>query len=114
MRLHGRRPIREGDSAYIQARHRLPKERLQKALSATAQAADRRIGSDGQLCGRSVKVVDGATIQLPDTPRNQKRYPQPTSQKAYPLLNQPRRRFIEISHRSRYWKGRPRIYRDLN
>ena len=34
--------------------------------------------------------------------------------KAYPLLNQPRRRFIEISHRSRYWKGRPRNYRDLN
>jgi len=30
------------------------------------------------------------------------------------LLNQPRRRFIEISHRSRYWKGRPRNYRDLN
>ena len=49
-----------------------------KALSATAQAADRRIGSDGQLCGR---VVDGSTIQLPDTPGNQKRYPQPTSQK---------------------------------
>jgi DNA replication protein DnaC len=34
--------------------------------------------------------------------------------KAYPLLNQPRRRFIEISHRSRYWKGRPRNYRGLN
>jgi hypothetical protein len=34
--------------------------------------------------------------------------------KAYPLLNQPRRRFIEISHRSRYWKDRPRNYRDLN
>ena len=26
-------------------------------------------------------MVDGSTIQLPDTPRNQKRYPQPTSQK---------------------------------
>ncbi len=42
-------------------------------------------------------------------PRAVKRRP-----KAYPLLNQPRRRFIEISHRSRYWKGRPRNYRDLN
>jgi hypothetical protein len=42
-------------------------------------------------------------------PRAAKRRP-----KAYPLLNQPRRRFIEISHRSRYWKGRPRNYRDLN
>ncbi len=34
--------------------------------------------------------------------------------KPYPLLNQPRRRFVEISHRSRYWKGRPRNYRGLN
>jgi len=34
--------------------------------------------------------------------------------KAYPLLNQPRHRFVEISHRSRYWKGRRRNFRDLN
>jgi hypothetical protein len=42
-------------------------------------------------------------------PRTVKRRPKP-----YPLLNQPRRRFVEISHRSRYWKGRPRKYRGLN
>jgi hypothetical protein len=34
--------------------------------------------------------------------------------KAYPLLNRPRHQFIEISHRSRYWKGRPRKYQGLN
>jgi len=33
--------------------------------------------------------------------------------KAYPLLNQPRHQFVEISHRGRYWKGRPRNYRSL-
>ena len=42
-------------------------------------------------------------------PRAVKRRPKP-----YPLLNKPRRRFKEISHRSRYWKGRPRNYRSLN
>lgn len=42
-------------------------------------------------------------------PRAVKRRPKP-----YPLLNRPRRRFVEISHRSRYWKGRPRKYRGLN
>jgi hypothetical protein len=42
-------------------------------------------------------------------PRAVKRRP-----KAYPLLNQPRHKFVEISHRSRYWKGRPRNYRGLN
>lgn len=34
--------------------------------------------------------------------------------KSCPLLNQPRRRFVEISHRTRYWKGRHRNYGGLN
>jgi len=54
-RLHGQGPVDEGDSAYVQARLRLPCERLEKALHATAQAADRRAGSGGQLGGRPVK-----------------------------------------------------------
>jgi hypothetical protein len=65
-RLHGRGHVDEGDSAYVQARLRLPKERLEKALVATAQAADRRAGSGGQLHGRPVKVVDASTAQLAD------------------------------------------------
>jgi hypothetical protein len=80
-RLHNRAPVDEGDSAYIQARQRLPKERLEKALTATAQAAQRRAGQGGRLQGRPVKVVDGSTTQLPDTRKNQKRYPQSKAQK---------------------------------
>jgi|SRR6266480_1216006 len=89
LRLCGRAPLDEGDSAYIQARLRLPKEQLQKALSTTARAADGRIGPTQRLQGRTVKVVDGSTTQLADTPQNQKRYPQPTSQKrgcGFPVL----------------------------
>src|SRR5437016_2784078 len=56
-RLHGRGAVDPGDSAYVQARHRLPAERLEKALGATAQAADRRAGLGGQLKGRPVKVA---------------------------------------------------------
>ena len=87
--LHGKGPVDEGDSAYVQARLRLPRERLEKALSATAQTADRRVGATGQLQGRPVKVVDGSTTQLPDTAENQRRYPQPTAQKpgcGFPVL----------------------------
>lgn len=87
--LRGLPPISEGDSAYIQARLRLPKERLQKALEATAQTADRRVGPSPQLQGRPVKVVDGSTAQLADTPANQQRHPQPGSQKpgcGFPLM----------------------------
>jgi hypothetical protein len=89
LRLHGRSPVDEGDSAYIQARQRLPRERFEQALSATAQAADRRAGPEGSLQGRPVKVADGSTTQLADTPRNQKRYPQSRAQKpgcGFPVL----------------------------
>lgn len=42
-------------------------------------------------------------------PRAVKRRP-----KEYPLLTRPRRQFVEIQHRGRYWKARPRNYRALN
>jgi hypothetical protein len=73
--------IDEGDSAYVQARQRLPKERLEKALAVTAHAADRRADQGGHLNGRPVKVADGSSTQLADTAENQKRYPQPSTQK---------------------------------
>jgi hypothetical protein len=89
LRLAGGGLIDEGDSAYVQARQRLPRERLEKALSLTAQAADRRAGSGGQVQGRPVKVADGSSTQLADTQKNQKTYPQHSTQKpgcGFPLL----------------------------
>jgi len=80
-RLHDKGPVNPGDSAFVQARQRLPRERLEKALVATAQAAGRRANPGGHLQGRPVKVVDCSTTQLPDTEANQQRYPQPGGQK---------------------------------
>ena len=88
-RLAGRGWIDEGNSAYVQARLRLPRQRLEAALSRTAQVADQRVGSGGQLRGRPLQVVDASTTQLPDTKKNQKRYPQPSLQKkgcGFPVL----------------------------
>jgi hypothetical protein len=85
----GRGEVDEGTSAYVQARQRLPKERFEKALAHTALTADRRVGPQGQLQGRPVKVADCSTTQLPDTRKNQQRYPQPSSQKpgcGFPLI----------------------------
>jgi len=80
-RMEGRGRVDEGDSAYIQARQRLPRQRMEEILRATAQTADRRAGQAGHINGRPVKVVDGSSTQLPDTPANQKHYPQPKEQK---------------------------------
>jgi hypothetical protein len=87
--LHGRGSVDEGDSDYVQARQRLPRQRLEQALIATAQAADRRAGDGGQLGGRPVIAMDGSTVQVADTPKYQKRYPQPSTQKrgcGFPVL----------------------------
>jgi len=80
-RLHGWGAVDEGTSAYIQARQRIPQECLEAVLAATARAAEQRAGSSPRLQRRPVKVVDGSSVQLPDTAANQKAYPQPTGQK---------------------------------
>jgi len=80
-RSAGRAWIDEGTSAYVQARLRLPTERLERILHCTAAAADKRAGDCGHLQGRPIKVVDGTTVQLADTSGNQGEYPQPSTQK---------------------------------
>ena len=80
-RLRGHAPVDAGTSAYVQARLRLPEERLEKIMQATAAAAESRSGAGGCLQGRPIQVVDGSTTQLADTPQNQLAYPQPSTQK---------------------------------
>ncbi len=82
LRLQGQAPIDEDDSAYVQARQRLPKQKMLAVLRALAQRAAQRITPSAAFQGRAVKVVDGSTTQLADTNKNQKGYPQPTTQKA--------------------------------
>lgn len=81
--------VDERASPYIQARQRLPEDRLVQALAITAQVANCRVGTQGCIHGRPVKVADSSTAQLSDTPENQALYPQPSSQKpgcGFPLL----------------------------
>lgn len=86
--LEGREKVDEDDSAYCQARKRLPEQSLERILTATATAADQRSG-DRRWFGRPVIVVDGTTTTLPDTAANQAKYPQSESQQkgcGFPLM----------------------------
>lgn len=90
--LHQLRP-EEADpsnSAYCIARKRLPLEVLQKARQATAHQAEIRVPTgQARWLGHEVKVTDGTTLLLADTPQNQKRYPQLSHQKpgcGFPLM----------------------------
>jgi hypothetical protein len=72
--------IDESNSAYCQARSRLPTRCLEQALEDSARSAERLAdGIPGWT--RPVKVVDATSVQLPDTPQNRLCYPYPSGQR---------------------------------
>lgn len=65
---------------YCKARQRIPEEvcsRLARDVGAQLHASDTQ---HGRLAGRPVKLVDGTTVSMPDTPENQQAYPQAKTQ----------------------------------
>ena len=66
--------------AYCRARQRLPLEMVQTL----ARRTGRLLGEDAPRRwlwrGRTVKLVDGTGLSMPDTPENQAAYPQPSTQ----------------------------------
>ncbi len=87
--LHGVCKLDPGNSAYCQARARLPLPLLEQGLGDTAAAAERLAPGRRLLQNRPLKAADGSTVSLADTPQNQAQYPQPKSQKrgcGFPIL----------------------------
>jgi hypothetical protein len=84
--LGSSRRVSEGTGAYSTARGRLPIDTLARLRCAVAAHA----GKAAELWkGFSVKVIDGTGISLPDTPENQRAYPQSRGQKrgcGFPLM----------------------------
>jgi len=80
--------------AYCRARQRLPVEMVATLSRHTAGMMAARIPSTWQWRGRAVRLVDGATVALTDTPHNQALYPQPGSQQ--PGLGFPLCRLVGI------------------
>lgn len=84
--LHNGGRVAKGTSGYCQARDRLPGDILPRLRCAAAAHADQARQLWRGLC---VKVIDGTSSSLPDTPKNQRAYPQPGGQKpgcGFPLL----------------------------
>lgn len=75
--------------AYSKARGRFPRSLLAKALHLTARAAAARAGQSTLLKGRTIRLIDATCLHLADTPRNQRRFPQPSTQApgcGFPLM----------------------------
>ena len=79
--LQGGPAVDEDTAGYCQARAHLPQPLLEKALAASARTATQHAPALSLLGSRPLKVVDGSSLRLPDTPANQKRFPQPPNQK---------------------------------
>ena len=67
-------------SSYCEARQRLPEELTWELVRRTGQSIHHQAENAWLFHGRSVKVIDGSTVTMPDTPENQAAYPQLDSQ----------------------------------
>ena len=66
--------------AYCKARQRLPREMVQAVTRKSGRMLSERAASAWRWHGRSVKLVDGTGISMPDTPENQEIFPQLSTQ----------------------------------
>jgi hypothetical protein len=74
---------------YCKARQRLPETLLADLARSSGLELQRQVPPTGLLGGRSIKIADGTTVSMPDTPANQKAYPQQSAQKkglGFPIL----------------------------
>ena len=69
----------ENTSAYCQARERLAVGTLEEAHEELGHWFEQHSGE--AWCGRSVKVIDGCGLTMPDTIENRKKWPYPGGQK---------------------------------
>jgi hypothetical protein len=85
----GLAPCSANAGAYCKARGRLSEAVLARLVRDTGRRPQEEAPATWRWQGRTVKVADGSTVALPDTPANQEQYPQPRSQKpgvGFPLV----------------------------
>lgn len=75
-----RGPCSGNTGAYCRARAKLPETVLRRLAVEVADGCERQMNADGLWRDRHVCLVDGCTISMPDTPQNQRVYPQAPQQ----------------------------------
>jgi hypothetical protein len=74
---------------YCRARGQLPTALLQQLTRQVSDNLEQAVPAAWLWKGKHVTLVDGCTVTLPDTPANQKQYPQPKTQKpglGFPMI----------------------------
>jgi hypothetical protein len=76
----GLKPVSTRTGGYCRARGRLPLALIRGLACEMGRQLHGRARREWSWRGRSVKLVDGTGISMPDTDENQARYPQPGTQ----------------------------------
>ncbi len=79
---------------YCKARRRLPESLFSRLTRETGRALQDGLPREWLWLGRRVKVADGTTVSMPDTPANQQEYPQNPAQE--PGLGFPLARVVVV------------------
>jgi hypothetical protein len=77
----GHSPCSAETGAYCQARKRLPEEFFSSVARQSASVLESQVAPQWLWKERRVFIFDGAAVSMPDTPANQRAYPQPDTQK---------------------------------
>ena len=67
--------------AYSKARKRLSERVCERLFGKSAKNLEQQVPSEDLWCGRRVRICDGSSALMSDTPENQKAYPQHSNQK---------------------------------
>ncbi len=77
----GQSPCSAETGAYCQARKRLPEKFFSEVARQTGRALEAKVDPQWLWKRRRVYVYDESSVSMPDTPQNQRDYPQPDTQK---------------------------------
>jgi len=78
---HGMSPPSPDSGEYCRARHKLNAQVLRQLVCEMTEQMSLSVPVHWLWLGRNVKLVDGFTFTMPDTPENQKEFPQAKTQK---------------------------------
>lgn len=77
----GRKPCSDNTGAYCRARAKLSQTVIRRLACDLASGCEDEVPQPWLWYGRHVKIPDGSTLNMPDTPENQKVFPQQKRQK---------------------------------
>ena len=76
----GREPCAQNNGAYCKARAKLPEIVIERLATRIGNGCEQQVPEDWLWKRRHVKMADGTTVSMPDTPENQEVYPQQAAQ----------------------------------